>query len=245
MKSPLRATRKIWPLRPGKYPRANASSHASRADAPGFGAVAGRCGVVLRQPIAPLRTTSNRHRRRMGACDNARTSTMFSSVFINRARIATMRPVRRVVSTAVAMMLLVAAAAFAQGQSSERPTQSLTVRPGRDAATEFAARVQTYADLRAQLESGLPIRVVTTDSAAIRSAVHTLATRIRAARAGAQEGDLFTPAVAEAIKQLLVSKVSPYTCLGIVDDNPGEFTHHVNDDYPDARSLSTVPPNVL
>ena len=22
--------------------------------------------------------------------------------------------------------------------------------------------------------------------------------------------------------------------LGIVDDNPGEFMHHVNDDYPDA-----------
>ena len=65
-------------------------------------------------------------------------------------------------STAGAMMLLVAAAAFAQGQSSERPTQSLTVRPGRDAATEFAARVKTYADLRTQLESGLPIRVVTT-----------------------------------------------------------------------------------
>lgn len=148
-------------------------------------------------------------------------------------------------STAVAMTLLVAAAVFAQGQSSERPTQSLTVRPGRDAATEFAARVQTYADLRAQLESGLPIRVVTTDAAAIRAAVHTLATRIRAARAGAREGDLFTPAVAEAIKQILVSRVSPYTCLGIVDDNPGEFMHHVNDDYPDARSLSTVPPNVL
>jgi hypothetical protein len=73
----------------------------------------------------------------------------------------------------------------------------------------------------------------------------TLAARIRAARASAREGDVFTPAVAAAVKQTLLSKVSAYTCLGIVDDNPGEFPHHVNDGYPEGRALSTVPPNVL
>jgi hypothetical protein len=143
------------------------------------------------------------------------------------------------------MLVLCASAAHAQGPQANAPSQTLTVQPGRDSLAGFTGRVETYAALRAELERGLPIREITTDSAAIRRAMETLAARIRAARASAQEGDVFTPAVAASVKQTLVAKVSTYTCLGIVDDNPGEFTHHVNDGYPDARTLSTVPPNVL
>jgi hypothetical protein len=86
---------------------------------------------------------------------------------------------------------------------------------------------------------------VTDDPAEISRAVHALAKRIRVARAGAQEGEIFTPTISVEFKNVLRLEVNANTWAAIMDDNPGEFSNRINDTYSAERPLSTVPPNVL
>ena len=110
---------------------------------------------------------------------------------------------------------------------------------------DFSARVWSYSELRSKLEQGLPPLTVTDDPAEIRSAVHALAQRIRVAREGAQEGEIFTPTISVEFRKVLLSEMNVNTWAAIMDDNPGEFSNQINGTYPEERPLSTVPPNVL
>ena len=110
---------------------------------------------------------------------------------------------------------------------------------------DFSARVWSYSELRSKLEQGLPPLTVTDDPAEIRSTVHALAQRIRIARAGAQEGDIFTAAISVEFRKVLLLEMNANTWAAIMDDNPGEFSNQINGSYPEERPLSTMPPNVL
>ena len=114
-----------------------------------------------------------------------------------------------------------------------------------DIAAEFNARVSAYSELRCTLEKGLPPLQVTDDPGEIKRAVHALADRIRRARAGAQPGEIFTPAISIEFRKVLLVEMSVDTWAAIMDDNPGAFSNRINDSYPDKRPRSTVPPNIL
>jgi hypothetical protein len=146
---------------------------------------------------------------------------------------------------AMATVALFASAGHAQAPKAPQNTLRLSGPPRIDVVADFTARVRMYVDLRSTLEQGLAVRIVTTDPEAIRTAVRMLAMRIRAARANAREGDIFTPAVSAAFRQALLLEARDHTCAAIMDDNPGEFSHHINDGYPEGVPLSTVPPNIL
>jgi hypothetical protein len=113
------------------------------------------------------------------------------------------------------------------------------------AAADFDARMLSYAELRADLQQGLPILRLTDDPREIFRAEHLLAKRIRAVRAGAHGGEIFTPEISSAFKHALRTETRPSTCASIEDDNPGEFSFSINDTYPKRRPLSTVPPGIL
>jgi hypothetical protein len=110
---------------------------------------------------------------------------------------------------------------------------------------DFNERIRRYSDLRSELEQGLPRLTVTDDPRQIRRAQRALAKRIRVARAGAKEGELFTPAIAVEFKEVLCLEMDAATWAAIMDDNPGEFANRINGTYPSKRTLSTVPPNIL
>ena len=111
---------------------------------------------------------------------------------------------------------------------------------------EFTARVTTYADLRRTLEEGLPPLVVTNNQSEIRRAEEALARRIRMAREGARQGNIFTPAINGAFKQLLMGVTKPGVCAAILDEgNPGDLSYRTGRPYPRDQPLSTVPPSVL
>ena len=110
---------------------------------------------------------------------------------------------------------------------------------------DFTARVGAYAELRRTLEEGLPGLVVTNDQSEIRRAEEALARRIRMAREGARQGNIFTPAIGGAFKQLLMGVTKPGVCAAILDDNPGDTTYRTGRPYPRDEPLSTVPPSVL
>jgi hypothetical protein len=111
--------------------------------------------------------------------------------------------------------------------------------------TDFSTRVQSYFDLRSRLEEGLPRLRVTEDVSEIRNVRRALARKIQAARHGAQEGDMFSPAIAAEFKHVLALEMNAKTWAVIMDDNPGEFSHEINGIYPDGKPYSTVPGTIL
>jgi hypothetical protein len=110
---------------------------------------------------------------------------------------------------------------------------------------DFSTRVQNYFDLRNRLEQDLPPLRVTEDVSEIRRVRRALARKIQAARRGAHEGDIFSPAISSEFKDVLALEVNAETWAVIMDDNPGEFSHDINGIYPDGKPYSTVPGAIL
>ena len=148
---------------------------------------------------------------------------------------------------AIAFMVLFSSVGTPQTPmtNEDRGTPDFRVQVWGYIVADFSARVWTYSELRSELEKGLPPLTVTDDPAEIRRAVHALAKRIRVARAGAQEGEIFTPTISVEFRKVLLLEMDANTWAAIMDDNPGEFSNQINGTYPEERSLSTVPPNVL
>ena len=156
-----------------------------------------------------------------------------------------MRP--RLTSLAVVLIVSVASLCYAQPATTNqtRDTPDFTVHVWGYIVADFSARVWDYSELRRELEKGLPPPTVTDDPAEIRRAVRALAKRIRVARPGVKEGDMFTPTISVEFRKALILQMNANTWAAIVDDNPGEFSNQINGSYPDEKPLSTVPPNIL
>jgi hypothetical protein len=150
-------------------------------------------------------------------------------------------------SLAIAFIVLFSSAGTTQTPTTSQDlgTPDFRVQVWGYIVADFSARVWSYSELRSKLEKGLPPLTVTDDPAEIRRAVHALAQRIRVARAGAQEGEIFTPTISVEFRRVLLLEMSAKTWAAIMDDNPGEFSNRINGTYPEERPLSTVPPNVL
>jgi hypothetical protein len=147
----------------------------------------------------------------------------------------------------IALMVAIASVGDAQPAATiqTRDTPDFRVETWGHVATEFSARLEQYSSLRSELEKGLPSLRVTDDPGEIRKAARALRKRIRAARAGAKQGDIFTPETRIEFRNALTVEVDANTWAAIMDDNPGERSNRINGAYPEGKALSTVPPNVL
>ena len=154
------------------------------------------------------------------------------------------RPNLRLAFVALLPCALLASVALAQAPTNASPAKPAAAVDGLIVA-EFSARITAYAELRRSLEEGLPGLVVTANNNEIRRAEEALARRIRLARERAKQGDIFTPAINSAFKQLLMGVTKPGICAAILEDNPGSIPFRPNAPYPRDSSLSTVPPSVL
>lgn len=154
---------------------------------------------------------------------------------------------RAVAVAAAVVSLLVASAAGARALAAQPGTQTpdFRVEIWGDAIVNFDARIAAYAKLRRALEQGLPALAVTTDPAEILRAETALAERIRAARAGARQGDIFTRRISAAFKRVLRAETNAGRCAAIRDDGPGQFSYRTNRTYPKEQPLSTVPAGIL
>jgi hypothetical protein len=143
--------------------------------------------------------------------------------------------------------VFVASIGYAQVSATNRggDTPDFRVRVSSDIATDFRTRVWSYFKLRIELEKGLPAPTVTDNGAEIRRRERALAKRISLARAQAKQGDLFTPTISTEFRNALLLEMNAYTWASIMDDNPGEFSAHINGIYPEGKPVSSVPPNIL
>jgi hypothetical protein len=152
----------------------------------------------------------------------------------------------RVAVSALALIVGVAPFGHSQEVQSDRAQPgfevSVIVRPR---VLDFNALVLSYFELRTLLQAGLPVRRVTDNPDVNLKAERALAERIREARAGAERGDIFTPAIADEFRRILLRAMDPVTLAVVMDDNPGGFVHRVNGTYPKRRPLSTMPGNIL
>jgi hypothetical protein len=119
------------------------------------------------------------------------------------------------------------------------------------ALADFEARVKKYAALRDELNKGAAKQRETEHPEKIAAAQAALAAKIRARRAAAKPGDIFTPLIQERIRRLLAPEmkgVDGKNTRGSIWDEgpgPGAFKLEVNSVYPKDQPLGTMPPNVL
>ena len=146
---------------------------------------------------------------------------------------------------ATALTLLMASVGYSQALKTQRDTPVFRVEVWGQILTDFETRVSSYFELRSELEKGLPPRRVTRDVAEIRRAIRALARRIRAARAEAKQGDIFTPTISAEFRKALLLEMNAHTWAAIMEDNPGEVSVPINGCYPEGKPFSTMPPNVL
>ena len=113
-------------------------------------------------------------------------------------------------------------------------------------------RIKAYVALHMKLEAGLPAFPKEATPQEIDRNQRELEKRVRAARADAKPGDIFTPEAQQVIKRLLAAVFSgpegKELKASIMDENPVDaktLKVAVNSRYPDTVPLTTIPPEVL
>ncbi len=144
------------------------------------------------------------------------------------------------------------AAPSAPPTRSQQVPKGTNVNPDAGLLADFNAKVGAYNELRKELEKKAPPLKTTNDPAEIVLAEKALAQQIRAARAHAKRGDIFTPATEATFRRFLRPQVTGTKDAAdnkaiIKDDAPKttEVPFKVNGEYPKEAPLSTVPPDVL
>ena len=114
---------------------------------------------------------------------------------------------------------------------------------------DFKKRIDAYMDLHDKMKKGpVPLKQ-TTDPAEIKTAQETLSGKIRAARADAKPGDIFTPEIQARFRQLLHPELKGPAGSDarkvLKDDAPPAVPLKVNAMYPAGASFPTVPSSLL
>jgi hypothetical protein len=123
------------------------------------------------------------------------------------------------------------------------------VNPDAKALAGFLDRVNAYVAVHRTLENTLPKLSKESTPEQIDTHQRALSKLIQDARKDAKPGDLFTPESQAVFKQLLAKVFGgpdgAALKASIMDENPGVPALKVNDRYPDAVPVSTIPPQVL
>lgn len=128
-----------------------------------------------------------------------------------------------------------------------RPVQA-KVNPDAQLQQDFKKRVEQYVELHKRLEKDAPLKKKE-EQAKIAASQAALAKSIRAARATAKQGDIFTPEIAKLFRRLMYPEVKgpegAATKKVLKEDAPPAIPLKVNVEYPEKAALPTVPPNLL
>ena len=114
---------------------------------------------------------------------------------------------------------------------------------------DFKARVDAYAALRQKVERALPQLSKEATPEEIDRYQRSLLAGIAAARAGAKQGDVFTPSIRQTIRVLIARAFAAGNSKtlreSIQDENPGPVRLTVNGSYPEAVPLANMPADLL
>ena len=117
-----------------------------------------------------------------------------------------------------------------------RAQQQPPVNPHARALADFKTRVDEYDAIRKKADDSAPPLKRTEDPREIKEAQHALVERIGAARAGAKQGDIFTPEVARIVGiQLGTAKSRMHRALGILRDAASADAHPATERLAEGR----------
>lgn len=129
--------------------------------------------------------------------------------------------------------------------------QQPNVNPDARTLQDFNKRIQAYMDVHERLEKKVPPLKTTEDPAKIKASQQGLAAAIKAERANAKQGEIFTPEIAALFRRLMYPEIKgeqgAETKKAMKEDAPAPkvVPIKVNAVYPDAAPLPSVPPNLL
>jgi hypothetical protein len=160
-----------------------------------------------------------------------------------------MSSLHRVLGTAC-LLGVAAGAAFAVKEPIPPERQVVALSPAeKKAALDFEARLKDYLALHKKLEATLPKLSKESTPQEVDKNQRSLLELMKAQRAGAKRGDLFSPGiealVRRTIKAVLAGPDGKTIVASIMDENPGVPALKINDRYPDEVPLSTMPPQIL
>ena len=125
------------------------------------------------------------------------------------------------------------------------------VNPNAAVMADFKARVEKYAELHKDLAKGSAKQKEDTSAEQINAQKDALVGNIQAARAGAKQGDIFTPEMRPVFRRLLAPELKGEDgrdAKAIIKDDapaPGTVAFKVNAKYPENQPKPTMPTNLL
>lgn len=139
-------------------------------------------------------------------------------------------------------------------QAQNPPAQNQPQNPPPDLKSpgfqEFSDRVQKYVQLHKSVEATVPKLKATNEPELIVAHQKILARKIKAARAHAKRGDIFTPAAREDFLKAMASEFqgpqASHAKATMKQGAPLKKVHlHVNEIYPEAIPYTSMPPTML
>ncbi len=139
---------------------------------------------------------------------------------------------------AICLMLAIAFALVAQEK----------VNPDAKLVADFEARLDDYVKLHKQIKSKLPLKP-TDAPEKLNQHQDEFSTRLRAARSGAKQGDIFAPPIAAEMRRLIALAMQGQPAKRVRQSlkhaEPVRLQLHVNDLYPKNVPLQSMPPTLL
>jgi hypothetical protein len=123
------------------------------------------------------------------------------------------------------------------------------VNPDAELLQDFKKRIDAYASIHDKVAKEAPPMTETDNPSKIKVAQIAFAERLRQARATAQPGDIFTPAIQQKFRRLLSPEMKGEDGQDakkvLKDDAPVGVPLKVNANYPEGASRPTVPASLL
>jgi hypothetical protein len=149
---------------------------------------------------------------------------------------------------------MIAAGGLVSARVSSRSAEAESLRIQANAATapavaEFVRRLDEYVALHRKLEASLPRLPDDATPEQIDQSQRALFAALKAARPNARRGDLFTPEMTAYVKTVVRRSVEgpggARLRASVMDENVKELPLGVNQRYPPAVPLATMPPTLL
>ena len=156
------------------------------------------------------------------------------------------KPERKLRRTSLLLALCFALASYVSAQTQANPP----VNRNSAIAADFQKRVADYMKLRQKAQTGLSAPKNTESSTKISEYQHEFADKIRALRADAKPGDIFTPEITGLFQSLVHSALNSPDGEQIRKSYERAEPLHglrldVNQSYPDGVPLQSMPPSLL
>ena len=148
---------------------------------------------------------------------------------------------------AQAAIVLLALLSTIAAPAQSRRHHAASARDGA-AVQDFEARVTKYLDLRKETAGSPP--APTTSATKLKDSQEGIRSRIQANRAGAKQGDIFTPQVSEYFHRQIASafhgKRGKRVLASLQHAEPNtQVPLQINQPYPDGVPLQSMPPTLL